>query len=213
MIALLGGTFDPVHLGHLHAARRAAEHLEIDCVHLVLSARPSHRGPPGASVEHRWEMLRRAVASDPLLEADDSELRRVGPSYTVDTLQALRDRLGSTESIAWILGWDAYRLLPTWHRWTDVLQLSHLFVVRRPGQSMALDVQMTRFDASHTTTDLAALRAAPSGFVMHLTDPMLPMSSTAIRSLLARGEDAGHLLPAAVWSYIKERHLYGGTPA
>lgn len=213
MIALLGGTFDPVHLGHLHAARRAAEHLEVDCVSLVLSARPSHRDSPATSVADRWEMLRCAVASEPLLEADDSELRRVGPSYTVETLQAMRRRVGSVESITWILGWDAYRLLPTWHRWREVLNLTHLLIVRRPGQNAPLDEEMMAFDAAHATDELAHLHRDAAGFVMHLADPMLSMSSTAIRTALARGEDVRHLLPAAVWSYIKERHLYGGTPA
>lgn len=213
MIALFGGTFDPVHLGHLHAAHRVADRLGVKPVRLVLSARPSHRDVPGASLEDRWRMLELAVQGDRALVADDMELARTGPSYTVETLEVLRAREGDTVPIVWVLGWDAYRLLPSWHRFRDVLELAHLVVVRRPGQDRALDETMTELTQACAVQAVGELDRWPAGCVLRITESMLPISSTLVRTRIAAGEAADDLLPPAVWTYIKSHNLYGGPTA
>lgn len=213
MIALFGGTFDPIHRGHLHAAHVVAARLQVSVVHLVLSARPSHRTAPSTSLADRWAMLELAVAGESGLAASDVELRRRGPSYTVDTLIEFARLAAADESLTWVLGWDAYRLLPTWHRWREVLDFAHLVVVRRPGQDAPLDDVMSAFDAAHLTADLARLHDERFGSVLHLPAPMMAVSATDVRRRIAHGEDVSGLLPAAVWTYIKERHLYGGATA
>ncbi len=158
-------------------------------------------------------MLELAVADDDVLRADDTELARKGPSYTVETLAALRAVEGGAEPIVWVLGWDAYRLLPSWHRFREVLDLAHLVVVRRPGQDEALDETMTQLTQAHAVQAASELGRWPAGCVLRITEAMLPISSTLVRARIAAGEDARDLLPPAVWTYIKSRNLYGGPTA
>ena len=119
----MGGTFDPVHNGHLQTAREAAAQLGVDKVLLLPSRQPPHRASPGRLPEQRLAMLKLAVAGDARLTIDDRELHRAGPSFTVDTLESLRKEVGCDLSVSMMLGLDAFALLPSWHRWQDVLQL------------------------------------------------------------------------------------------
>jgi nicotinate-nucleotide adenylyltransferase len=208
LIAFLGGTFDPVHLGHLHAARTVRDTLGCREVRLVLAALPSHRPPTVASSADRWAMLTLAVAGEAALVADRSELDRGTPSFTIDTLVAARAALGDGEPLAWIVGWDAYRLLPTWKRWWELADVAHLVVVHRPGETAPLDAEMTEFDRRHRTADVRDVTRRPSGCVLRLEAGMLPVSATDIRARRGRGEPVAHLLPASVWTYISHRHLY-----
>ena len=161
MICLFGGTFDPVHRGHLHAALSVCEALGIDEIRLILSARPSHRKTPGATISQRWDMLCLACASDPRLRPDDREIRRARPSFTVDTLAELRAE-HPREPLVWVIGSDAYALLPSWYRWQRVLELCHLLVLNRPGHALDLDDTMRRFTAAAMVTDAAGARVAKS---------------------------------------------------
>jgi nicotinate-nucleotide adenylyltransferase len=208
LIALFGGTFDPIHNGHVHAANAAAAALAVDCVHMVLAARPKHRTAPIATVEDRWAMLELAVAAEPRLRADDREVRRGTPSYTAETLEDVRREAGRHESVAWVLGFDAYRGLPAWHRWRDLVTLAHLVVLRRPGHEASLDATMQQFTQLHRTDDLERLRASACGCVYFVEADMLSISSTDIRAKLARGEDVRQLLPSAVSTYITNRQPY-----
>ena len=209
MICLFGGTFDPVHLGHLHGALQVCDALELETVHLVLSARPGHRQEPGASAEHRWRMLELACAVDARLQPDDRELRRAArglrPSYTVETLEELRRR-APTAVLLWVLGSDAFRELPTWHRWREVLQLAHLVVLQRPGVSLELDDALQALLHSRR---LNGPPTDPAGGILLLDAPMQDISASQVRSILAAGGRADHLLPAAVYTYIKSHCLYG----
>jgi nicotinate-nucleotide adenylyltransferase len=207
LIGFLGGTFDPIHNGHLHAATTAAAVLGLERVNLVLAARPKHRTPPQTSIEDRWAMLELATEHDRLLHADDREVRRATASYTVDTLEAWRAEHGGSAAVVWLLGWDAYRQLPTWHRWRDLLGLTHLAVLRRPGSVDDLDAPMRDFTTAHRAA-AATLRARPAGNVCFVDAPMLAISSTDIRARLARGEDVAQLLPRSVWTYITTQRLY-----
>jgi nicotinate-nucleotide adenylyltransferase len=209
LIAFLGGTFDPVHLGHLHAARAVRDRLGCASVRFVLAARPSHRGEPAAAAADRWAILEAALAGESGLCPDDSELTRAEPSYTIETLEGARDRFGAALPLAWILGWDAYRTLPTWRRWRALLRVAHLVVVRRPGQDAALDPTMTEFTKAHAAADPAELGRAPGGRVLRLDADMLAISASDVRDRCRRGEPVAHLLPPAVWTYIRSRHLYG----
>jgi len=202
LIAFLGGTFDPVHTGHLHAARAAAQALSCP-VRLVLSAQPPHRAAPAANAERRWAMLRLACAGEAAgIEADDLELRRAGPSYTFETLNALRLRHGD-EPLCWIIGTDAFNEILTWRRWREVLRSSHLLVLRRPGCDLA--------DAA---LDLHRQRCCPdleqrsAGGIRLLDDAMLPISASGIRALIAAGDAVGDLLPHGVCAYIRHHGLY-----
>src|SRR5262249_35251216 len=195
LIAFLGGTFDPIHLGHLHAARAVLERAPVGEVGFVLAARPAHRAPPIASIADRWAMLQAALAGEARLVADDGEMRRAGPSYTVETLEALRAQHGGSASLAWILGWDAYVGLATWHRFADLPALANLIVVRRPGEQGAAPASIAAFEARRTRVDALTRRAA--GGVAVLEAPMLALSSTEIRARCGRGEPIAHLLSPA----------------
>ncbi|MEZ5560872.1 MAG: nicotinate-nucleotide adenylyltransferase [Pseudomonadales bacterium] len=209
MICLFGGTFDPVHLGHLHGARAVCAALHLEQIHLVLSSRPGHRGAPGASVSERWDMLVLACADDSRLCPDDREVRRAEsgarPSYTIDTLEALRAE-HPAEALLWVLGRDAFNGLSSWHRWGELLDLCHLVVLERPGASIAPDVEVARLYAARR---VRSLPAAPAGAILPLEAPLQDISATAIRRALAAGEPAAHLLPAAVYTYITDHGLYG----
>ncbi len=201
MIAFLGGTFDPVHNGHLHAAGVAAEALSCP-VRLVLSAHPPHRAPPEASAEQRWALLELACAAEAGVDADDVEMRRVGPSYTVDTLRALRLRHGG-EPLCWIVGTDAFNDIHAWRRWREVLEFGHLLVLPRPGA--VLEGAALKFYREHRCPDL---ERCPAGGIRLLDEAMLPVSASAVRALIAGGGDAGHLLPQGVTAYIRRHGLY-----
>jgi nicotinate-nucleotide adenylyltransferase len=212
LIGFLGGTFDPIHNGHLHAARAAAAALELEWVGLILAARP-HLRVARAAVEHRWEMLQLAVRGDALLRADAREMHRDAISYTVDTLHELRVEHGSAVPLVWLVGWDAYRALATWHRWDELIDLAHLGVLLRPGVTTSLAPPVAEFTATHCVSELACLRARPAGYVTFVTASMLPISATEVRARIARGESADDLLPPAVSTYIRAHDLYGGSPA
>jgi nicotinate-nucleotide adenylyltransferase len=209
LIGLFGGTFDPVHLGHLHAATSVCGALALPRLHLLLAARPGHRRKPFASVEHRWQMLQLACAADRRLVPDDREIRRAHrqdrPSWTVDTLEELRSE-EPTEPLVWVVGSDAYAGLLSWHRWRDVLALAHLVVLKRPGAALVLPEPLASFTAERR---VEALPPVLGGAIVFLDLPMRQISSTEVRAAVAAGLPTGSLLPAAVSTYIATHGLYG----
>lgn len=210
---LLGGTFDPVHEGHLALARTAAAAFDAR-VRLLPAAVPPHRSAPLASAAQRVDMLRLAIAADPALQLDTRELQRAGPSYTVDTLTLLREELGPTAALGLLLGADAFLGLPSWNRWLQIPELAHLVVVTRPGSR--LDLLPAALEAAckgRWTRRRERLRTTPAGCVHQLEMPPHPASATAIRSALQDGGAPVQGLPAAVLRYIGEHGLYGSRPA
>lgn len=206
---LLGGTFDPVHEGHLALARTAAQAFGAK-VRLLPSSLPPHRPAPQASAAQRADMLRLATEGDPQLEVDARELGRSGPSYTVDTLAAVRAELGPDAPLGLLLGADAFLGLPGWHQWPRIPQLAHLVVVTRPGSR--LDDLPPTLDAAlqgRWTGDRTRLCHSPAGLVHQLVMAPHPASATAVRRALASGAATVPGLAPAVRAYIAQRGLYG----
>lgn len=209
-IGVFGGTFDPVHIGHLRLAEEMADAIGLARVRFVPAGQPPHRGAPRIAAGHRLEMTRRAVAGNPRFVVDDREIRRDAPSYTVDTLAALRAELGETQPIWLLLGADAFLGLPGWHDWTRLFALAHVAVAERPGapvmQSDALPEALRAEVAARQMVDGSA--AGPAGSVLLRRMTPLGISATAIRDALARGRSVRYLLPDAVLDYIQENRLY-----
>jgi nicotinate-nucleotide adenylyltransferase len=212
-LALLGGTFDPVHYGHLRFADDVRRALGLTEVRLVPAGAPPHRDGPSASATERLDMLKLAVAEFPGLVVDERELRRAGKSYTVLTLEELRREFPSRPLLL-LLGADAFRGLPTWHRWREIFDLAHVVVVARPGIDLEADLpaRLIPIWRERLTDDAGTLFAQPAGRI--LVQPIAPVdaSATTIREQLAKGSAAGGawhgLLPPAVLAYIDLHHLY-----
>ena len=212
-IALLGGTFDPVHYGHLGLAQDARRALALPEVRMLPASDPPHRPRPGASAGDRLAMLELAIARRRGLVLDDRELKRQGKSYTVLTLEELR-RENRHGPLVLILGADAFRGLPTWHRWRELLALAHIAVAARPRDPFdaALPDALVPLWRDRRAADAAELLASPAGRILVVTIVPRDISASAIRAAVARGgadaERARALLPPAVWDYIAEHRLY-----
>ena len=196
-LAILGGTFDPVHLGHLRAALDAAEVLDAE-VRLIPAKLPPHRPQPVASAEQRVRMLRATLAGQSRLALDTRELERDGPSYTIDTLVSLRDEISAQRPLALLLGADAFAGLPKWHRWRELFEHAHIVVLTRPGHAPALPPVLRDEAVARRAGDAQALRAAPCGRVLDIAITPLEIAATRIRALLAQGGDPRWLLPDAL---------------
>jgi nicotinate-nucleotide adenylyltransferase len=203
-LLVYGGTFDPVHEGHVAVARAAADALDIGRVLLVPAGDPPHRGAPHAAGALRAAMLRRAFADDPRFVVDERELHRGRPSYTVDTLRSLRSELGPLVPLVLLLGADAFLGLPGWHRWTELSRLAHFAVVARPG--VRLDPLGGDWPpgVAPPAADPAVLRAQPAGGCVIVTSRPSEASSTAIRAALAAGDPRPAGLPERVAQLLEE---------
>jgi nicotinate-nucleotide adenylyltransferase len=214
-LGVLGGTFDPIHTGHLRLAEEAREALGLGGVRLIPAGRPPHRGEPGSTADDRLAMARLAATGNAAFAVDDGEVRSQHKSYTVLTLERLRAELGPQQPLVLILGADAFEGLPTWHRWTELFALAHIAVANRPGYaphgrrwpatlSPALDLACR----GRRTADPAALRTAPGGHVIPFDMTPLAISASLIRDLVGNGQSPRYLLPDSVLDYIAAHHLY-----
>lgn len=207
MICILGGTFDPVHFGHLRPALEVQQALGIRQVRLLPCRVPPHRESPGLSAEHRLELLQQVVEREPALAVDDRELRREGPSYMVDTLRSLREENGD-QPLCLALGMDAFLGLKSWHRWQELRQLCHLVVMQRPGSQWPLRGSLAEWLEQARVTDAGLLRHKSAGSVLAVTVTQLSISSTRIRQLIAAGDSPRYLLPETVLDRIKQENWY-----
>jgi nicotinate-nucleotide adenylyltransferase len=207
MLCVLGGTFDPVHFGHLRPALEVQQALGIACVHLLPCRIPPHRAAPSASPEQRLALLEVAVADEPGLAIDQRELGRTGPSYMVDTLEALRRERGE-QPLCLALGMDAFAELDSWHRWRDIPALCHLVVMQRPGSRWPQQGVVAELVRQARVDDLQALHTRPSGCIVAVPVTQLAVSSTQIRALLAGGRSPRYLLPDRVLERIKQENWY-----
>jgi nicotinate-nucleotide adenylyltransferase len=217
-IGILGGTFDPIHYGHLRLAAEVRAALRMGEVHLIPAGSPPHRPPPVAAAEARLAMTVLGCAEFPGLDADGREIRRQGPSYTVQTLQELHDDYPA-RPLALIIGSDAFAGIAAWHRWEQLFTLAHFIVVDRPGRPFSLDalgpplkIQWER----RLTTDPMRLSRQLAGAIIRQAVTPQPISATALRAELAGGPKerarARGLLPAAVLAYIERNQLYRSVP-
>ncbi|MCI8211713.1 nicotinate-nicotinamide nucleotide adenylyltransferase [Pseudomonas sp. S25] len=206
-IGILGGTFDPVHIGHLRGALEVAALLELDELRLTPSARPPHRDMPSVSAEDRLAMVECAVAGVTPLTVDDRELKRDKPSYTIDTLVSMRAELAAEDQLFLLLGWDAFCGLPTWHRWEELLEHCHIVVLQRPDADSESPDAMRNLLAARAVSDPKALKG-PGGHITFVWQTPLSVSATQIRQLLASGKSVRFLVPDAVLAYIEEHGLY-----
>ena len=209
-IGILGGTFDPVHFGHLRTGLDVVEQLELAQLRLVPCAMPAHRDNPSATAQERRLMLELAIKNHPKLMVDDRELLREGPSYTVDTLESLREDYPENPLFL-LMGTDTFSQLTTWSRWTQILPLAHIVVMRRADEPWMLSNQLSEFyEQNLASEDDASLKA---GKVWSLPVTQMGISATAIRDRLLRGDDVRYLLPDAVISLIEQLHLYRAKTA
>ncbi|WP_426994643.1 nicotinate-nucleotide adenylyltransferase [Methylomonas sp. CM2] len=204
MIGVYGGTFNPVHYGHLRTALEVRECLELDDLKMIPCRVPAHRGEPDVSAEHRLRMLELAVAGTPGLSVDRRELDRPGPSYMVDTLQSLAAELPGSGLVLFV-GADAFTGLEGWHRWRDLFDYAHIVVMTRPGfqPSVLGDFMRARLAARRDE-----LRDARAGKLFFQAVTLLDIAATQIRRIIADGTNPRFLLPDAVLAYIQQHQLY-----
>ncbi|MNF29409.1 putative nicotinate-nucleotide adenylyltransferase [compost metagenome] len=206
-IGIFGGTFDPVHIGHLRSALEVAEFMALDELRLIPSARPPHRETPQVSARDRLAMVELAVAGLPPLRVDDRELKRDKPSYSIDTLESLRSELAAADQLFLIIGWDAFCGLPTWHRWNELLEHCHILVLQRPDADSEAPETLRNLLAARSISDPLSLEG-PGGQISFIWQTPLAVSATQIRTLLASGKSVRFLLPDAVLTYIHAHGLY-----
>lgn len=212
-LGIFGGTFDPVHFGHLRLAEEACSDLGLEKVLWIPAGQPPHRTRPQVKAEQRLEMVRRAIADQPAFLLDAEEVLSERPSYTVDTLRRLRREYGPQRPLVLLLGADAFAGLPTWHRWQELFALAHLAVSHRPGFPVepASLPPLLASEFAVRRADPAVLQAAPAGQIVTFAMTQLAISATQIRRLLANGDSVRYLLPEAVIDYIAAHQLYRPT--
>jgi len=208
-LAMLGGTFDPVHLGHLRSAVELREALALDRVHLVPAASPPLRDAPQVSADERLALLRLGIGDTPGLLADPRELARDGPSYTADTLASLREEVGNEARLIMALGHDAFLKLADWHSPERLFALAHVVVIDRPNHQAALPEALVALLAGREVEEGEALMTRPAGGLLRLRLPSrMAISATEVRRRLATGASVRYLLPEAVEADILSRGLY-----
>lgn len=210
MIGIFGGTFDPIHFGHLRPALEVGEALGLREMRMLPSGLPPHRDSPRASAQQRLAMLRLALEGQSSLVVDTRELERDGPSYMVDTLLSLRADVGD-EPLCLVLGADAYLTLETWHRWCELPGLAHLVVAHRPGWRLDeadMGAALRELMQGRRAQSPAELATQPAGLLWLQPVTQLDISATRIRGMIAAGYNPRYLLPDGVLAYIREQGLY-----
>ena len=214
---IFGGTFDPVHFGHLRLATELAEAFHLDQVLFLPAGLPYHRGRGAhASDEQRVTLLKLATARDARFGLDERELRREGPTYTYDTLVELRKERGPEAVLVFLLGSDAFARIDTWHRWTELFDLAHFAVAIRADDAQWFAKGPGAFPKEvwpRITLNLRELLGAPAGRVMTFSMTPLAISSTAIRALVAEGASIRYLTPDPVVEYIRSHRVYAPAQA
>ena len=212
-LGIFGGTFDPLHYGHLRLAQEAAESLKLAEVKFVPGGMPPHRAAPQVTSQQRLEMVRLATAGNPLFSVDDREVKRSGPGYTVDTLAELRREAGAQRPLCLLLGADAFLELATWHRWQDLFELAHLVIAHRPGfppesWPERMPQPLAREYEARLLQQPYSVHLSPAGGIVTRAIAALEISGSMIRDSLARGVSPRYLLPDPVLDYIRNQKLY-----
>lgn len=208
MKVIYGGTFDPVHHGHLRLAVELREHLEVSEVALVPCHIPPHRESPGASSDRRLELLRLAIAEEPGLVVDDRELNREEASYTADTLRQIREEIGPDEPLVMVVGTDSFASFDRWREWERIPELAHIIVVVRPGSPIRPESAPADLMKARAASSVDELHASACGRVLALEPPLMDISATGIRQRIADGRSPRYLMPDSVWRKICQLGLY-----
>ncbi len=206
-LALLGGTFDPVHYGHLRCAEQARRELSLEYLYLLPAGQPPHRGDPQASAAQRLEMLALAREEFPRLLIDDRETRRAGPSYMVDTLQELRT-IHPDRPLLLLIGQDAANQLHSWHHWRRLFDLAHIVILTRPEAHIEYEPDLAAQVGLRAAGDTRELADSPAGRILQLDVEPVDVSATAIKRHIRSGKTPRRMLPEAVLAYITENRLY-----
>jgi nicotinate-nucleotide adenylyltransferase len=212
-IGILGGTFDPIHFGHLRFAQEVSQGLRLSEVLFMPSGTPPHRAPPRVSAADRLAMARLAIAGNPMFRVDERETRRSGPGYTADTLAELRAEVGAAQPVCLLVGADAFLDLATWRRWHELFDLAHIVVAHRPGYPIEtwqaqMPQPLAREYASRRMQQPLAVHLAPAGGIVVSAIAALDISATMIRDSIRAGTSPRYLLPDSVLDYIETRRLY-----
>jgi len=206
-IGIFGGTFDPIHFGHLRTAFELMQVLELEELRFVPAGDPPHRDAPLVAASLRLAMVRAAIAGQPGFLADDREVRREGPSYTVTTLAELRAEFPQ-RPICLVVGMDAFLGMDRWHKWRDILRLAHVAVAHRPGWRAPTEGVLGQLLSERGTDRVADLREAGAGCVFVHPVTQLEISSTDLRNIIVNGRDPRYLVPDAVCEIIRETGCY-----
>ena len=207
-LAIYGGTFDPVHIGHLRSAIEVKALLNVTELRMVPSFLPPHRDQPGASAEARRAMLDLAIAGLEGISIDDRELRREGKSYAIDTLEELRSEIGPAAPLFFVLGEDAFALIHTWHRWTELTDYAHFVVLKRPFEAATLKEPVLEWLQGKEIADVSTLNAEPAGRVVTVKLAQWEVSATDIRRRIQLAQSIDFLVPGPVQDYLIEQQLY-----
>ena len=208
MIGIFGGSFDPIHFGHIKLVLALIERYEFDQIRMILCRQSPFNKIPEASVQQRWEMLNLITGSYEKLIADARELERKGPSYTIDTITELQQEIEADVPLVLIIGIDAFLSFCKWHRYDEILSLSHIMLLQRPGYMLPDEgCEKDLFDI-HFTEEINNIKNMLNGRI-YLTDlEKIDISSTTIRKCISRGDQPRYLLPGNIWNYIKRNNLY-----
>jgi nicotinate-nucleotide adenylyltransferase len=206
-IGILGGTFDPIHYGHLRPAQEVLRALDLAEIRVIPAANPPHRRPPVASPEQRLRMVELAVAGVPGFTVDDRELRRGGPSYTVLTLESLRREFGE-RPLCLLMGLDAFEGIESWHQWQRLPELAHFIVMTRPGWELPAGEKLPSWVRDRLVREKSKLTQTSAGMIYFQAVTPQDISATRIREALARGEPVEAWLPSDVLEYIRANRVY-----
>jgi nicotinate-nucleotide adenylyltransferase len=208
LIGILGGTFNPIHFGHLRIAQEIAEAASLSQIKFIPSANPPHKAPPQVSAQQRAEMVQLAIQDNPLFSLDTRELARSGPSYTIDTLRSLRDEYRDA-AFCLIIGTDAFANLDQWHAWQSILSDCHLILVPRPNHNaQPLNQTLANLLKQRGTQEFEQLRLQRNGCIIQQSVTALDISSSQIRSSIAQKKSPIYLSPSSVLKYIQHHQLY-----
>ncbi|MEH6504443.1 MAG: nicotinate-nucleotide adenylyltransferase [Cycloclasticus sp.] len=206
-IGIYGGTFDPIHYGHLSAASEVQQSLALDKVRMLLSAQPPHRKQPILSASDRFSLLSLALSDYPGLLADDSEMKRAGPSYMVDSLLHYRQQL-PTSSLVLILGMEAFNGLRSWYRWQEIIELAHIVITDRAGFDNQMEQTLAEYVDQFLTDDKSQLKQLTHGKIYFQPVKPIDISATQIRRLIKDRKPVKQLLPEVCVEEIKRQRFY-----
>lgn len=210
LIAYFGGSFDPVHQGHLATAKFLVDYFQLNKL-VFLPAYLSPLKSQSLAAHHRAAMLKLAIKDNNIFALDEQELLQPSKSYTINTLKNLRDHYGSTQSLAFVMGMDSFLSLPQWHLWQQLTDFAHLIVVNRPDYAPIFSTELQQWLNKHRCNDRQMLEYQPAGLVYFVDSPLYTISSTQIRMALQQGQTTHQDLTPAVADYIYHHHLYGAT--